>query len=156
MTQNKATFSSEEEFIQHINSKKKGELVVGYFDCNSYKGIALVIMIVFDTKKSTFDLDLQWMSLGLDLYGDTLQESYVYQFKTIQSLLKYLDSKYQIKTTDIPYEFKFNNDQFPNPISDTASKPVFEVAWREFQSDFKSGAFLDLSQKLVYNSLNEL
>jgi hypothetical protein len=61
-----------------------------------------------------------------------------------------LIEKYGISVTDIPIKYNIDQSQYPNPIKDAAQKPVFEVAWQQFQRDFKSGLFLDPSLKLVY------
>lgn len=116
--------------------------------------MVLVILIRFDTGQAKYELDLQWECLGLDLYGDTLQESYMYQFESLEKLLEYLLAKYTIKVTDIPIKYSFDGSLFPNPIYYKEQRPDFEAAWQRFQDDFKKGAFLDPSLKLVYNSNN--
>mgnify|MGYP003639071654 CR=1 FL=1 len=147
-------FSDKNEFNTFLSTKIKGELTVGYFDCEDYEGMVLAIMIVFDTQKSQFDLDLQWMSLGLDLYGDTLQESYVYRFSSVTKLLEYLDSKYSLTVSEIPLEFKFESEKFPSPITHAEKHSVFKTSWESFQSAFKQGLFLNPSLDLIYNSLD--
>ncbi|MBO6525072.1 MAG: hypothetical protein JJ971_14685 [Balneolaceae bacterium] len=146
-------FSDTNEFVDFISAKKKGELIVGYFDFEGYDGMALSIMIIFDTRTSQFDLDLQWISLGLDLFGDTLQESYVYRFPSIIKLLEYLASKYLLSVSDIPLSYSFDNKKFPNPITHTNRKSDFKASWKNFQTDFKKGVFLDTTQELIYDSL---
>ena len=91
--------------------------------------------------------------LGSDLYGDTLQESYIYQFESLERLLDYLLAKYNIRVTDIPLQYKFDSSQFPDPIYYKEQKPEFETAWKQFQYDFKNGVVLDPSLKLVYSSV---
>jgi hypothetical protein len=147
-------FSNFEELNEHIQHKKKGSFVITYLNCKKYAGMALAIMIVYDVEQSKFELDLQWMSLGLDLYGDTLQESYLYEFENLKELLVYLQMKYNIKVTDIPVKFEFDASQFPDPIHNEDKKPIFETAWKQFRQDFKNNTFLDSSLKLIYDSNN--
>ncbi len=147
-------FSGINELDTFIATKKMGELLVGYFDCEGYEGMVLSIMIVFNIQKSQFDLDLQWMSLGLDLYGDTLQESYIYRFSSSIKLLEYLTSKYSLPVSEIPLEYKFENEKFPNPITHAEKHSVFKTSWENFQSDFRKGLLLDPSLELIYNSLD--
>lgn len=135
-----------------IQNREKGFLLITYRHCRNYEGMALCIMLVFDAGKEKYELDLQWMSLGLDLYGDTLQENYVYRFENLEKLLAYLLEKYDIKVSDIRLDYKFDLNKFPNPMKDEAEKPIFEAAWARFQTDFNHGAFLDTSLHLVYNS----
>ncbi len=138
----------------HIEGNKKGSILVSYQNCEDYEGMVLGIMIVFDIEENKYELDLQWASFGLDFYGDTLQESYVYQFKNLEELLDYLLLKYKIKITDIPIKYSFNPVLFPNPIKDKTRKPLFETIWEKFQEDFKNDLFLDDSLGLVYSSMN--
>lgn len=112
----------------------------------------MYIGIAFDFKKAKYELNLEWISFGLDFYGDTLQEGYLYKFDTLELLIQYLQAMYQIALTDIPVEFNFDMSQFPNPIKDATQKPVFEAAWQQFQKDFKAGLFLDRSLHLVHST----
>lgn len=139
-------------FLEH---KQMGGLLITYRHCEGYEGMALAIMINFDIRQAKYELDLQWMSLGLDLYGDTLQESYVYRFESLEKLTDYLQTAYSINVTDIPVKYQFDSSQFPDPIKDKAKKPIFEEAWQRFQKDFKTGHFLDTSLKLVYYTAEE-
>jgi hypothetical protein len=152
MPMDKSHFPSLIELKNHLQNKIKGGLLVTYKKCDNYEGMALSIMIVFDVQKSKYELDLQWMTLGLDLYGDTLQESYLYEFESLELLLEYLQIKYGIKITDIPINYKFDSSQFPDPISNASQKAEFETAWQRFQIDFKKGLFFDTSLKLVFDS----
>lgn len=145
-------FSSFSELKTYLQDKIKGGLLITYKKCENYEGMALSIMIVFDVQKPKYELDLQWMSLGLDLYGDTLQESYLYEFESLDLLLKYLQIKYGIEVSKIPVNYKFDSNYFPNPIANAAQKSDFEEAWQRFQIDFKKGLFLDPSLKLVFDS----
>lgn len=120
-----------------------------------YEGMALRIMLRFDKKTSKFQLDLDYECLGLDLYGDTLLESYVYEFEGLENLLKYIGSKYHVGFPDIPVKYNFNHEQFPNPIKYDAKRPQFEIEWKKFQSDFKAGVFLDRSLKLIYSTVGK-
>ena len=112
--------------------------------------MVLVIMIRFDTLKVSYQLDLQWECLGLDLFGDALWDSYIYEFDELDKLLVYLLAKYDISVSDIPVQYKFDDSQFPNPIYYEHKKAEFEAAWRRFEEDFKKGVFLDPSLKLVF------
>ncbi len=122
--------------------------MIGYRHCNGYPGMALALMIVFDTAKDKYLLDLQWMSLGLDLYGDTLQETYVYRFKNLVQLTGYLSEKYQVEVTDIPVKYRFDTKSFPNPIYNRDQEDEFKEAWERFLNDFRNGMFLDSTAKL--------
>lgn len=152
MSSKQINFSSLDEFKNHLQNKVKGGHLITYKKCNNYDGMALSIMIVFDVQEPKYELDLQWMSLGLDLYGDTLQESYLYEFESLELLLDYLHIKYRIEISDIPINYKFDSSEFPDPIKNAAEKSAFEVAWKRFQFDFKKGLFLDPSLKLVFDS----
>ena len=90
--------------------------------------------------------------LGLDLFGDALWDSYIYEFYDLDKLLDYLPENYDIRVTDIPVQYKFDDSQFPNPIYSEHKKTEFEAAWKRFEEDFKKGVFLDPSLKLVYDS----
>ncbi len=65
----------------------------------------------------------------------------------------YILHKYNIQVKDIPKKYKYNQTRFPNPLNNKDEKPLFEQEWKRFQIDFKNGAFLDESLKLVYNSV---
>jgi hypothetical protein len=145
-------FTDSHSIMAHIQSKAKGGIVVAYRNCKDYEGMVLGIMIIFDTSQAKYQLDLQWMSFGLDFYGDTLQETYLYQFENLEKVFDYLLANYDIKLTDIPVNYSYDNSQYPDPIKDEAKRPDFEVAWKRFQEDFKTGAFLDSSLKLVFSS----
>jgi len=152
LTDTQNNFTDPEAIQTYIQNKEKGGILITYRNCKEYEGMVLSIMIAFDTRDSKYQLDLQWMSLGLDFYGDTLQETYLYQFENLEKLLEYILAKYAIRVTDIPLSYSFDSSQFPNPIKDKGKKIIFEAAWQQFQSDFKMGAFLDTSLKLVYTS----
>ncbi len=141
------------ELTEFMLDKRKGSIPVAYQLLPDYAGMVLYIGIIFDLKKHQYLLSLEWMALGLDAYGDTLQESYSYQFDRLELLIEYLQLKYAIAVTEIPMKFEFDDHQFPNPIKDEAQKSLFEAAWSQFQKDFKEGLFLDQSLVLVYNSL---
>ena len=96
------TFADFQALNSSIHDEGKGARLITYRNIQDYVGMVLGIMLVFDTKEAQYELDLQWMSFGLDPYGDTLQESYVYGFENLEKLLDYLDEKYSIAITDIP------------------------------------------------------
>ena len=70
----------------------------------------------------------------------------------LEELVAYLQSAYQISVADIPVNYKIDQSLFPNPIKDSAQKPMFESAWEKFQDDFRKGMFLDDSLQLVFSS----
>lgn len=146
------TFNDIHALKSHIQQEGKGALLITYRNCVEYEGMVLGIMLVFDTQKAEYKMDLQWMSFGLDPYGDTLQESYVYQFDSLEKLLAYLKETYSIGVTDIPIKYSFDPKGYPDPITDEAKRPLFEAAWNQFQLDFGKGKFLDPSKKPVYVS----
>jgi hypothetical protein len=111
--------------------------------------------IIFDVNQLKYELDLEWISFGLDLFGENLLENYLYKFNTLAELLAYLQVNYHISITDIPTSYKIDQSLFPNPIEDTAQKPLFEIAWQKFQHDFKKELFLDKSLEIVFSS-NEI
>lgn len=133
----------------HIASKKKTNLIVAYQNLEGYEGMVLCIMLVIDIDVNKYNLDLQWMSFGLDPYGDTLQESCIYEFTSLESILDYLEKQYQINVTDIQIPFKFNPKDFPNTIDFPEKKPEYQEAWKQFQLDFRKGVFLNQSLKLI-------
>ena len=155
MTDPQGNFSDFEGLNDYIQNEAKGFMLVAHRNCRDYPGMVLCIMIRFDTIQAKYQLDLEWMSLGLDFYGDTLQESYSYQFKSLEMLLEYLRLEYNINVTDIPVKYQFDSTQFPDPVKAGSKKPVFEIAWRRFREDFKKDVFLDRSLELVHSSLDE-
>jgi len=134
----------------YIQEKVKGFKVITHRNVKDYEGMVLCIMIRFDTLKASYQLDLQWECLGLDLFGDALWESYIYELDSLDKLFDYLLENYDIRITNIPVEYKFDNSQFPNPIYYEHKKMEFEAAWKRFEEDFKKGVFLDPSLKLVF------
>ena len=156
MTAEPTNFANPEALNTFMQTKGKGGIVVAYRHCTGYEGMVLAVMIVFDTRQPKYELDLQWMALGIDFYGDTLQESYVYRFENLEDLLAYLLAKYDIDVTAIPQAFKFNPDEFPNPLNHDGKEDLYKTSWEQFQVDFKKGDFLDASLALVYNSLDHL
>jgi hypothetical protein len=148
----KNNFSDIAEIKEHIIEKGKGSLTVAYNNLPEYPGIALNIGIIFDAEKKSYQLDLQWISLGLDLYGDNLVENYLYEFGSLEKLLNYLEKKYSVKLQQISKSYKFDDSKYPNPLKDKAKKPIFEKGWEKLQEDFKKGKFLDPELDLVYSS----
>lgn len=145
-------FSNLESLKSFIHHQKKGFILVSYESLETYKGMVLGITLLFDTSKNDYQLDLQWISFGLDLFGENLLENYVYQFDSLEILLNYLALTYKIKVEHIPIQYKIDEHNFPNPIKNSTEKPEFEKAWNQFQDDFKNGIFLDSSLQLVYSS----
>ena len=146
-------FNDLQSLKSFTEQQSKGTLLVTYRNLPEYPGITLAIMIVFDIPKNKYELDLQWMCLGLDLYGDTLQESYVYSFKNLETLLSYLKEKYDISISDIPLNYSFDQEKHPNPIKDADKKAEYEAAWQKFHKAFQNGDFLDASLNLTYSTI---
>ncbi len=152
MPENPACFTDLPALLTFVSDRKKGALLITYRHCPGYQGMMQSVMLVFDSVKGTYDLDLQWSAFGLDLYGDTLQESYVYRFQSLEQLTAYLQQKYDIPVSGIPYHYKINPDDFPNPIKDHDKKLIFEEGWQKFEHDYRNGVFLDESLQLIYPS----
>lgn len=150
MTAAERYFKSFEELNDFIQTKEKGHILIGYRNLQDYPGMVLGIGIIF--KQGQFELDLEWISFGLDLYGENLLENYLYQFDTLQALLTYIDSLYSISVTDIPLKYQIDQSLFPNPIKDADQKSLFESNWKKFQEDFSKGMFLDNSLTLIFSS----
>lgn len=148
MSAGSSYFSSLAELQAFVTEKEHDGIVITHLNMPDYAGMVLYIGIYFSTAKSLYLLNLEWMSLGLDLYGDTLQESYSYQFDSMASLTHYLHEKYGIQVTQILKEYTFDSDNFPNPITNADLKPEFEAAWERFQKDFRQEIFRDHAQQL--------
>ena len=133
---------------------EKHHLVITYLNMPEYDGMALYLGLHYIPKTEKFQLHLEYMCLGLDVYGDTLQESYIYEFNDLQAVLTYLEKKYTIKLTDIPIKFDFDSDKFPSPIYHGHLADIFREAWERFLVDFRNNKFLDSELSLIYNSLN--
>ncbi len=136
----------------HIEQQKKGFILLPYRNVEGYDGMVLGMAISFDIREKKYELDLQWISFGLDLFGENLVENYLYEFDNLEDLLTYIGNKYNIQITDIPLNYKIDASQFPDPIKNKDKIPVFEKAWKRFQIDFKNNNFLDHSLKLTYSS----
>ncbi|WP_316786961.1 GNAT family N-acetyltransferase [Pedobacter frigiditerrae] len=135
-----------------IEDKKSGSILIDYRLLPDYEGMVLNIGIIFDTTKEKYELDLQWISFGLDLFGENLLMGYSYQFKDLKSLLSYLSVRYGIEVTDIPIKYKIDSEKFPNPFKDEDRKPIFEESWTRFKKDFAAKKFLDPRLLLVYTT----
>ncbi len=155
MTDPQANYPDFATLNNDIQTMQSEFILVTHRNVRDYEGMVLCTTIRFDTRQDKYLLDLEWMSLGLDLYGDALQESYSYQFKSLELLLEYLLLRYDIRVTDIPVTYQFDSNQFPNPIKVESKKQVFENGWQRFREDFQRGLFLDGSLKLAYSSANE-
>ena len=145
-------FSSFEELSDVIQKRNAGHILVGYRNIPDYAGMVLGIGIIFDVNQLKYELDLQWISFGLDLFGENLLENYLYQFDDLQALLTYLQSKYHTLVSDIPMAYQIDPDLFPNPIKDSDQRPIFEMAWQKFQDNFQQGVFLDDSLQVVFST----
>ncbi|RZK37138.1 MAG: GNAT family N-acetyltransferase [Pedobacter sp.] len=135
-----------------IRDKKNGSILIDYRLLPDYEGMTLNLGIIFDVAMEKYQLDLQWISFGLDLYGENLLLGYTYQFDYLKSLLDYLAITYNINVPDIPIKYKIDSEKFPNPIKDKDMKPAFEESWARFKKDFAVGKFLDPSLNLVYTT----
>lgn len=143
------TFNSLEELNFALTQKP---VLVFYQNLHGYPGMVLALSIYFKQKENYYGIDLRWQCLGLDLYGDSLEESYEYAFENIEALLTYLEEEYQITLDKIPLNYSFDNALFPSPLKEEQNKEKYETAWKNFQQNFNRGKFLDLKQKLVYSS----
>jgi len=139
-------------FVKHIRDKESGHILVDYRLLPGYEGMVLGIGIIFDTRKDKYELDLEWISFGLDLYAENLLEGYSYKFETLDSLVAYMQKVYSINVIDIPIKYQVDSTKFPDPIKDAAQKSIFEEAWKRFKKDFKEKKFLDSSLQLVYTT----
>lgn len=147
-------FSDLEALRAHTTSSGSGFLVIAHRNCANYPGMVLCIMLVWDVPKASYKLDLQWMSFGLDHYGDTLQESYEYAFASLNALCSYLEQRYQIAPSAIPIRYSIDQSKYPSAINNAEHKSAYEAAWERFQVDFKNGLLLDPNQTLVYSSVD--
>lgn len=152
MPPNQLHFSSLQALKQHLQERQKGSLLIAYKNCPDYEGMVLSFMLVYDVVKSKYQLDVQWMCLGLDLYGDTLQESYVYHFNSLENFIHHLALAYQIGINDIPISYQFNHALFPNPLKNENKKLLYQKNWERFQADFNQDKFLDKTLEVVYSS----
>ena len=145
-------FAGLNALAKHILDEETGHIMVDHRLLPGYEGMVLGIGIIFDIKKDNYELDLEWISFGLDLYGENLLEGYSYKFEALEILVAYLQSVYDINVTDIPIKYQVDAAKFPNPLKDEAQKPVFEEAWKRFRKDFKEKMLLDDSLQLVYTT----
>jgi len=65
-------FTNFEELFDFIQGKKVGNILIGYQNIAEYPGMVLGKSIIFDIEKQKYELDLEWISFGLDLYGENL------------------------------------------------------------------------------------
>jgi hypothetical protein len=133
------SFKSIGELDMHLQRVRGGFLQIAHRKLDDYPGMVLSILIRWDKKTGHYQLDLEWMCLGLDLYGDTLQESHVYAFASLADLLEQLKTKFDLDLTDLPLTYHFDENAFPNPIKNSQDKLVFQEAWNRFQEDFRNG-----------------
>ncbi|MBX7224781.1 MAG: hypothetical protein K1X55_01995 [Chitinophagales bacterium] len=145
-------FVSCEDLKEFFNIKKKGNLVVSVVNLPQYLGMVLHIGIQFDDDTKKYLLCLEWISYGLDFYGDTIQEGYIYEMKDVDHLLTYLWRHYHISVNEIPKAFKFDAEKHPKYYENEEERHLFSAAWEKFSRDFANGYFLDKNLKLVYSS----
>lgn len=139
----------------YIRKKGRGAIVLGHWNLENYPGMVRYMGLHFDIEKAEYDLDIEWISFGLDAFGENLLESYLYRFGSLEELLAYVQERYGIAVTDIPLEYHIEAEKFPDPFKNADQRPEFEAAWKQFQEDFAFGKFLDASQLLIYSSTNE-
>ncbi|MES2332709.1 MAG: hypothetical protein V4539_24085 [Bacteroidota bacterium] len=145
-------FKDFSELAAYIQSTEKKHITITHQAIPDYAGMVFSLAIIFDAEKKKYELDMEWISFGLDLYAENLLEGYLYKFKSLEELTGYLYSKYQIRVSDIPANYKIEHEKFPDPIKDKEQKTDFEEGWQRFQRDFKEGIFLDASLELVYST----
>lgn len=134
------------QYFENIKSIEhqlgKGFIIIGHFNMEEYPGMVLSIILSKHRKIDSFLIDLEWSCFGLDPYGDTLQESNTYQFNSLNKALIFLEKNYKIEASKIPSNYRFNQAEFPNPITNADKKSIYERYWKQFQDDFKTGKFL--------------
>ena len=145
-------FSSTEDLLSFIQEKQQGHILIQYDIVPDYPGMVRGIGIIFDSTKAKYHLDLEWISFGLDLYGENLLENYTYAFDSLEKLLSYLHERYHLAVADIPKNYRHDPHQFPNPIKDANQQETFEEAWEKFQQDFSKDIFRDPSLLLIHTS----
>lgn len=144
------TYFNKLEDLKLALSEKR--ILVFYRNLDDYPGMVLALSIYYKQNENYFGIDLRWQCLGLDLYGDSLEESYEYAFENLDALLAYLAGTYQVKLEQIPLNYSFDLDKFPNPLKDKEKKDIYNKAWGKFQNDFEKDQFLDKTLLLVYSS----
>ncbi len=148
-------FQSLQKLEDYIAKQVSGSILLGYENLSNYSGMVLGKSIIFDTRNNKYELDLEWISFGLDLYGENLLENYLYSFATLDTLLQYLKNQYNITPSDMPMKYKTDLTKFPNPIKDSENKHVFIKSWEQFQNDFRTGIFLDNTLELIFSSTSQ-
>lgn len=138
------------EFNAHLKEKASGTFVIAHRNVADYAGMVLCLFIRFDCSKSIYDLNLEWMCLGLDFYGDTLVESYEYRFEDLRKLLAYIEQHYGIHVTHLERKHEFKHEDFPNRLRNEELRPLYHENWERFQRDYELGKFLDRSMHVVY------
>ena len=145
-------FTDTAGFVEYIHSQQTGSIVITHQNMPGYPGMVLYIGFAFDVPASNYTLNLEYMSLGLDLYGDTLQENHIYKFPDVAAVAVFLDQAHHISVADICVPYSFDPEQFPNPLTNEKEKPAFEAGWKKFREDYRKGIFAGKSQELIYQS----
>lgn len=146
-----ANFADQLDLVNHLQQAGNGHLVIGYYTMPEYPGMARYMGFRFDFRKNHFELNLEWTALGLDPYGDTLQESYVYGFSNPEQLLDYLSENFGIRVSDIPRKYSFDQNFIPLAQSEE-QRLLYDSAWNRFREDFRQKLFLDTRLPLLYSS----
>lgn len=152
MSDSSPYFSSKESLVRHLTEMGSGSVRMDYREMEDYPGMVRGMGIIFDVSKKKYELDLEWISFGLDLYGENLLEGVLYSFDSLDALLAYVDAVYGVQVTAIRQQPSTDFSAFPNPIKDAHRKHEMEAAWERFQKNFRAGMFLDRSCVLVYSS----
>jgi hypothetical protein len=149
------TSHSFDSLLSHFHKKGRGAIVITHQNVEEYPGMVLYLGLHFDIDQQEYDLDIEWISFGLDAFGENLLEGYLYRFDSLEKLLAYLQEKYNIAVTDIPLNYCIDQSKFPNPFTNADQKSEFEAAWKKFQADFATKMFLDRSQRLIHSTHDE-
>ena len=56
----------------HIQKKERGAIVIGHQSLENYSGMVRYLGFHFDVAKAEYDLDIEWISFGLDAFGENL------------------------------------------------------------------------------------
>lgn len=150
--ENPNSFPDSKALKSYTEEKGRGAIVVGHHNLENYPGMVRYLGLHFDVSKTEYDLDIEWISFGLDAFGENLLEGYLYRFGSLDELLAYLKNQYEIEVTDVSAYYQIETSQFPDPFKNADQKPLFEAAWERFQKDFASRLFLDEAMQLVHST----
>lgn len=146
------TYDNAEAIEAYIKEQQQGAIMIGYELMPGYPGMAFSKAILFNLPLGRLNLDLQWISFGLDPYGENLLENYTYNFNDTHALLQYLQNRYGILPADIPVKYTFNDEGLPSYFKEKEKQPLYREGWEQFKLDFHNGNFLDPTQELVFST----